>query len=262
MSAHTSPKKKNVDLQEQVQKSLSHIINDFILNNLKLIGIVVLVIIVIVVGILGWNSYAKTLNEKALALEAEAFKLFDEIAATTTSDEESKKSWEDVLALYQQILEEYPRTDSAERALFLSGSLYYTYEQYADAQKQFSAYLSKYPKGQLRNQAQENLGYVYEQQGDYQQALITFQEAESDAPATRKSALLLAIGRNYENLGQPGQALETYQSLLDSDTSSDWKDMARERMAILNPAPVAEVVAPEIVAPEMVNEETTEEPSE
>jgi tetratricopeptide (TPR) repeat protein len=154
--------------------------------------------------------------------------------------------------------------------MFLSGSLYYTHEQYADAQKQFSAYLSKYPKGQLRSQTQENLGYVYEQQGDYQQALVTFQEAETDAPATRKSALLLSIGRNYESLGQTEQAVQTYQSLLDSNTSSDWKDMARERMEILNPAAIAEVVEPEVVEPEAVepevvtpetqDEETTEEP--
>lgn len=256
MSANTSSRRKSTDLQEQVQKSLSHIINDFILANLKFIGIGVVIIIIIVAGIFGWNSYAKNLNEKALAIEAEAFTLFEEITATTTADEESEKSWEDVLALYQQILDEYPGTESAERAMFLSGSLYYTHEQYADAQKQFSAYLSKYPKGRLRNQAQENLGYVYEQQGDYQQALVTFKEAEADAPVTRKSVLLLAIGRNYESLEQTEQAIETYQSLLDSNTSSDWKEMARERLDILRPAPAAnEDVTADMDTPEEKPEE-------
>ncbi len=71
--------------------------------------------------------------------------------------------------------------------MVLSGNLYYTHEQYTDAQKQFSAYLSKYPQGQLRNQAEESLGYVHEQQGDYQQALVTLKEAESNAPDSRKT---------------------------------------------------------------------------
>ncbi len=250
MSAQTSSKKKNVNLEEQVKKSFSHILNDFILANLKLIGIVIVVIIVIVAGLLGWNSYARGLNEKAMVLEAEAFSLFEKMNATTDG-EESKPSWEDVLALYQKLLNDYPGSDSAERVLALSGDLYYTHEQYADAQKQFSAYLSKYPKGQLRNQAEESLGYVYEQQGDYQQALVTFKQAEANAPASRKSALLLAIGRNYENLGQADQAVETYQRLLDSNTSSSWKDKAQERLAILKPAPAA--------APALVNDESTTE---
>jgi hypothetical protein len=71
---------------------------------------------------------------------------------------------------------------------------------------------------------------------------------------------LLAIGRNYESLGQTEQAIQAYQSLLDSDTSSDWKDMASERMEILNPEPAVEPAAPEIVAPETEDEETAEEP--
>ncbi len=259
MSAQTASKKKNVNLEKQVQKSLSHIINDFILANLKLIGIVIVVIIAIAAGLLGWNSYAKGLNEKALTLEAEAFSLFEKINETS-AETESDQSWEDVLALYQQILDDYPNTASAERALVLSGNLQYTHEQYADAQKQFSAYLAKYPNGQLRNQAEESLGYVYEQQGDYQQALVTFKKAEANAPDSRKSVLLLAIGRNYENLSQTDQAIETYQRVLESNTSSGWKDMAQERVEILQPAPA---VAPAIVSEESVEDgPTTEGPTE
>ncbi len=79
MSAQTASKKKKTDLEEQVKKNFSHIINDFILANLKLVGIVIVVIIAIVAGLLGWNSYAQGLNEKALVLEAEAFSLFEKI---------------------------------------------------------------------------------------------------------------------------------------------------------------------------------------
>jgi len=257
MSAQTASKKKNVNLEEQVQKSLSHIINDFILANLKLIGIVIVVIIAIVAGLLGWNSYAKGLNEKALALEAEAFRLFENINEES-AETEADQSWEDVLALYQKILNDYPNSASAERAMILSGNLEYTHEQYADAQKQFSAYLAKYPNGQLRNQAEESLGYVYEQQGDYQQALITLQKVEANAPDSRKSVLLLAIGRNYENLSQTDKALETYQRVLESNTSSGWKDMAQERVEILQPAPAA---APAIVSEEPAGDGATAEES-
>lgn len=258
MSAHIPSKKKHPNVEEQVKKSLSHIINDFILANLKLIGIVIAVIIVIAAGWMGWNSYAKSLHDKALALEAEAFRLTEEINEAA-DDEEPKHSWEDVQALYQQLLDEYPRTPSAERALIQSGNLYYAHEQYAEAQQQFDAYLSTYPEGQLRYQAIQSLGYIYEQQGDYQQALVTFQDAEANAPDSQKAAVWLAIARNQENLGQTDQALATYQRVLDDeDVASGWKDMATERLNLLNPAPAAD--APEPVSEEAESEPETVEP--
>jgi TolA-binding protein len=260
--------KKQKDLQEQVQRTFMHVVNDIIVTHIKLIGIAVLIIIVIVAGVMGWNSYTQKINERALTLEAEALKLFNEVSenaaaaddAAAESDGETadtpSKSWQDVLAAYQQIRDKYSGTKSAERALYLSASINYTMGNYAEAQRQFSTYLSKYQKGTLRYQAEESLGYIFEQQGEYQKALDTFQQLEPNVSASRKSALMLAIGRNYENLGQAEQAIATYQGIIDSNTSSDWKDMARERMDILQPAPIAAAEEPEEEAP---SETTTSE---
>jgi len=200
----------------------------------------------------GGYSYIKKVNERALALEADALKLFNEVSESVKTDQSASaeneddasdvtpsKSWQDVLAAYQQILDQYPRTKSAERALYLSGSLNYTLGNYEDAQNQFTAYVTKYEKGKLRYQSEESLGYIFEQQGEYQKALETFKRIEADAPTSRKSALLLAIGRNYENLGNVEQAIATYQGIVDSNTSANWKDIARERLDILSSAPIA-----------------------
>jgi TolA-binding protein len=272
--------KKQKDLQEQVQKTFMHVVNDIIVAHMKLIGIVILVIILIVAGVMGWNSYAKKVNDRALALEAEALQLFNEVSqsadevsqsadevsqSAASSDEETteadapSKSWEDVLAAYQQVLDQYPKSKSAERVLYLSGSLNYTLGNYEDAQNQFTTYITKYENGTLRYQAEESLGYIFEQQGEYQKALDTFKRIEANVPASRKSALLLAIGRNYENLENVDQAITIYQGIVDSNTSADWKDMARERLEILQPAPLAAVEETEETKETEETEETSED---
>lgn len=236
MSANTSSSKKHEkDIQEQAQKTLRTIINEFILANLKQIGIAVLILVVLAIAFIAWNSYTRSLNEKASVLEYKARELYDEIDETVPTETAvaPEKSLQDVLALYLQIIEEYPGTESAERARYLSGNLEYTLGNYEAAQQYFETYISKHPKGKLRFEAEEGLAYIFEQQGEYQKAIDLLTRIEESAPSARKSLVTLEIGRNYENLEQTDKAIETYQRLIDSNTSGTWKEMARERLDIL-----------------------------
>jgi tetratricopeptide (TPR) repeat protein len=242
MNADASSKKrekkgKEQNLQEQIKKSISAIISNLILANIKLIGISALVIVVVAVAIFGWMTYKKSLNEKALVLENEARELHNTVNSEATSDESetTAKSLQDVLALYQQIIEEYPGTVSAERAWYFSGSLEYNMGNYDKAYEYFETYIKKYPKGQLRFRAEEDIGYIFEQQGEYQKAIEQFKSIEDKVPSSTKSELLLAIGRNYESLGQTDNAVEIYQNIIDSNTSVSSKNKARERLDILRP---------------------------
>lgn len=252
-SSKKKEKKQGKDLEEQIQQSFVTIISKFIVANLKWIGIGALVIVVVGASIIGWLSYKKSINEKALVLENEARELHESISVEgTTSDSETPvKSYQDVLNIHQQIIEKYPGTKSAERALYLSGSLEYNQGNYEKAHEHFKAYIRKYPKGKLRFQAEEDIGYIFEQQGEYQKAIEQFKSIEAKVSSSKKSQLLLAIGRNYESLEQFDNAVEAYQSIIDANTSVSWKDMARERLEILQ----AGVISP----PEEPKEDGEEE---
>jgi tetratricopeptide (TPR) repeat protein len=234
-SSKKKEKQKEKDLQARIQNRIGVVIKDFIGANPKLIGIVALVIVVIVALGVGWSMYKKSLNEKALVLENEAMELYNTISSKAKPDKPDTptKSYQDVLNIYQQIIEKYAGTESAERALYLSGSLEYNLEHYEQAQKYFTLYVEKYPKGKLRFQAEEGIGYIFEQLKEYQKAIEQFKSTEAKAPSSDKSQILLAIGRNYESLGQFDKAIETYQQVVDSNTSVSWKDKARERLEIL-----------------------------
>ena len=85
-------------------------------------------------------------------------------------------------------------------------------------------------------QAEESLGYIHEQQQDYQKALETFKSLEAKVSESKKPAILLAIGRNYESLEQPEEAISIYQQVIDSNTSFSLKNTAKERLDILQAA--------------------------
>lgn len=276
------------NLEEKVYLYAHEKLFNWIVANVKTIGIIVGVVVLIVIIGLSWRTYQKGVTEKALTLEGKAFQRHQEvqaelasknqeIASETPSD--AQNPYQEVIALYQEIIDQYSGTPSAGRAQYLLGSIAYQRGNYDEAKTFFSGYLKTFSEGPLAVQAEESIGYVLEQQQDYQQALDTFKRLESKVPDTRKPAILLAIARNYEALGQTEQAITTYQSVVDSNTSFSLKNTAKERLDILQtmqreprvitplslPEPVAtpsEQITPEAVSSESQSPESAATPSE
>ncbi len=144
--------------------------------------------------------------------------------------------YQEVIALYQDIIDQYPGTASAGRAQYLLGSIAYQRGNYDEAKTFFSDYLKTFSKGPLAMQAEESLAYVLEQQQDYQQALDMFKRLETRVSEARNPAILLAVARNYEALGQTESAIAAYQSIVDSNTSFSLKNTAKERLDLLQMA--------------------------
>lgn len=246
--AHKSPSKKerrknqNLGVKEQQIRHAGMKILDWILGNLKIIAVIAGMIVIAIAISVGWIFYQKKINNKALALEAKTFKLHataQSEAVSNSSDSaaddaaQAGNPYQEALELYQEIIEQYPGTESANRALYLTGSIEYELGNYEQAGEYFSTYIEKYPKGSLLIQAQENIGYIFEQQGKYQQALEQFRNLEAKIPQAKKAQILLAIGRNYETLENVDEAISTYQQIVDSSTSFSWKNKAKERLDIL-----------------------------
>jgi tetratricopeptide (TPR) repeat protein len=229
-----SNKKQEKAPQEVVQKNLGTLISELITNNLKLIGIGAAVIIVVLAIIFGWSLYTRNLNANALVLENKAYEVYNTIDESKTEKSEAvTKAYQEALGLYQEIITKYPSTASAERAIYLYGSLEYTLGDYDKALEYYNTYLKKYSNGKLRLQAEEGIGYIFEQKGEYQKAIDQFKSLDAKIPATRKAELLLAIGRNYENLKQTEEAVKTYQSIVDLKATGFWSEKAKERLEIL-----------------------------
>ncbi len=236
-------KEQEKDFKEQLlEQPYIHRIMEWGTQNLKALSIAAGVIVLLIVMIFSWSAYQKGQNEKALVLEAEAFKAHQdarEQAASQLAESTDKETTEpedyykDAVAMYQEILDDYSGTKSAERALYLLGSIAYENGSYDQAQEYFSRYVSKHPKGTLVNSAQESLGYILEQQQSYQKAIDVFTELEKSVEGSQKTEIQLAIARNYEALDNDDDALAIYQEIIDSSTTAALKKQAKERLEIV-----------------------------
>ena len=223
---------------------------EWIMVHLKLIGMVAGGLALLVIILVSVLNYQQTLNAKAITFEGKAIKLHTEAqeklqtpASDTSKTDVSSPTnpYQDAIAAYQELIENYSGTESGARALFVLGSIQYELKNYDQAKQYFSQYLTKYPKGQLALNAEESLGYVFEQQQAYQQALDAFKRLENTVPATRKVEILLATARNYEALKQTELAIAAYKQIVDADTSSSLKNQAKERLELLQPTEAAPV---------------------
>ncbi|MBD3305110.1 tetratricopeptide repeat protein [candidate division KSB3 bacterium] len=270
-SSSRKSKQKEHHLTEQLTEHFHIRATNWIATHLKHIGITIGVILVILLIAFLWISYQQRQQEKALALEGEAFQLHQKVreaqttaANTETTDDDAPQPadnlYQEVLEAYQILIDLYPDTESARRALYICGSIEYQQENYEQAQEYFSTYLEQYPEGNLVTQAEESLAYILEQQGKYQQAIERFKQLQDRVDASRQSEILLAIARNYEALEQLDDAIATYQQIVDSNTSFAWKNQARERLELLQPG--QQLAAQEEETPPADQEETEEAPAE
>jgi tetratricopeptide (TPR) repeat protein len=270
----TSAQEKNFAGQ-LLKKRYIHQVMDWGIQHLKTIGIVAGVVVLLLVMVFSWLTYKKSLDEHASTLEGEAFKLHQEAQqaissqspsedSTEEDSEEPQNLYQEASALYQKILDEYSGTKSAERALYMLGSIEFELGNYDQAQEYFSTYRSKYPKGILVSSAEESLAYVFEQKQDYQQALDIFKGLASTVDSSKKIEILLAIARNYESLDQFDDAIASYQTIVDSDTSFSLKNQAKERLDFLQAQQkIASAISePVEVKQEEIKVETVPETSE
>lgn len=117
-------------------------------------------------------------------------------------------------------------------SLFWRGESVYHQARYPEAAAVFTDYLSRYPSGELADDARYDLGRTRLAMKDPEAA---FGEFEIVAEAGRNDALRAAswceLGDLYLDRGDPEKALETYDRVLKEFPSSGFADDAQYRMA-------------------------------
>ncbi len=114
----------------------------------------------------------------------------------------------------QKVAQEFSGTSAAERARLLAATTFYTEGKYADAEREFSAFLRDFQGSPWAATAAYGIATAQEAQGKpdavaaYQSVATKY--ANSPVAANAK----LALGRIHETQKQPEQALRIYNELL------------------------------------------------
>ena len=191
-------------------------------------------------GVWGVFWYDAQNAGKAQDLEREAtLHLF---ARTATDPQKAATNLKEAIALYQRVVDEYPRTPTAPIAQFSLGNAYLQSNDLASAIEAYNRFISTYGTHvSLLGLVHQKLGYAYQLKGDLDQAAKAYSSILEVPGAMNRDYALFEVARLEENRSKPDEALKHYQELMKTYPNSPLTSEAAMRVKVIeakkNPEP-------------------------
>ncbi|HJU05433.1 MAG TPA: tetratricopeptide repeat protein [Nitrospiraceae bacterium] len=194
------------------------------------IGFLVILAAAAAVGIVIWLDHRNT--EQAIALEQQATRLYLDrpVDQPGKADENLRKA----IALYQQTIENYPRSSIAPLALYRLGNALVQANDLDGAIKAYQRFVAMYGDStSLLSLVYQRLGYVYLLKGDAAQAGNALSAVLGMPEAFNKDQVLFELGKIEEAHARPEGALVRYQELMKAYPNSPFAGEAAVRAKAL-----------------------------
>jgi outer membrane protein assembly factor BamD (BamD/ComL family) len=169
---------------------------------------------VLVVAVLGlaawlWLRAEDSRGQAALAASADLVQQADGPQATAEARAQA-------IASLQAVLAQHGRSSAAVQAAYELGNLQYQAGDYAAARGAYEIALAKGAAGSLRTLAASGVGYTWEAQKDYANAVTAYEAVARSVPSKQFffEDALLDLARAQALAGKPVDALATYERLL------------------------------------------------
>ena len=197
-----------------------------------LIGIVLTIVVAVVIGSLIWLDRQD--KDKALLLEGKAQLLF--YNRPPDKPEQTRENLTQAAELYRQILEQYPRTSSARRALFFLGNALMEQNDVQGAIETYERFIEQYPDDEiLLGIVYQRLGYAHLFNGNQDGAYAAFSKVLDLPQAANKDQVIYEFAKLEEAEEKKQEALAHYKQLIAQYPNSPYVNEASLRVKILNP---------------------------
>ena len=207
-----------------------------------LIGVLLVCLVAIAIGAIFWLQHQN--EQKSLALERQATQLY--LDRSLDDLDASKANLDKAMILYQQILDEYPRSSSAELAWYFLGNARAEQENYAGAIEAYEHYISSFTNNPtLQGLVLQRLGSAYILNGQRQKGLDAYGQVLNIPGALNKDQVLFELAKLEESDNNTSQALIHYKQIQDQYPASPYVNEATMRIRVLEPPQEASPEAPE-----------------
>lgn len=219
-----------------------------------LVGVGVLLVAGAVVAGVIWYDYQSTLKARELDQEATLHYL-------NRPADDPKKNQEQLtqaINLYQQVIDQYPRSPVAPVTLFRLGNAQVLANQVDAGIETYKRFMLLYSSNtSLLGLVQQRLAYAYLAKGDRDQAVKAFTGILDIPGALNKDHVLFELAKIEESQSRPEGAIAHYQDLMKNYPNSPFTSEAAVRVKVLEvkkapespaaappPTPAASVPAP------------------
>jgi predicted negative regulator of RcsB-dependent stress response len=139
------------------------------------------------------------------------------------------------ITLFKELIDKYPHSWSAKIALYNLGNIYYNQGDVENAINSYKSYISvtTADNAGIRFMSLTSLGYCYEKKNDLKSALSYFEQAQKSNNSGFEAIGYRNIARIYEEMNDKKKALENYQSALQKTTDPSMILFIKHKIASL-----------------------------
>ncbi|MBI5788396.1 MAG: tetratricopeptide repeat protein [Candidatus Schekmanbacteria bacterium] len=209
---------------------------EFIRHNKSLIQWGIAGLLLLIIATIAHFVYHGNKKEQAGLLEAEALKAYQGEQTDRQNMPETVGKTSDYKAAqikFRELLDKYPGTENARRALLYLADCSYKLKEYAQAEKLYHQYLAEYPEQDMWQMlALHSLAYSQEEEGKYLNAADNYQKLASLlGDDKQKQIVYLDLARTYK-LGKAwDKAIQVYQNMLQTLEDPAQAEIIKNQMA-------------------------------
>jgi TolA-binding protein len=184
-----------------------------------------------------WATYGKRITIAVVAIVALGFVLLYRRHQSNLQAEQSAEALAhatDVASL-EQVIRDFPESQSAAAALARLADLYYQNGSYADAASTYQRIERDFPSHPLAESAKVDVAAILETQGNWDGAKAEYLQILNGNPNSYiMNAAKIGLARCLEIQGQKKEAAQYYQEVAVSGQNSPWFQQAYLRLLVLN----------------------------
>jgi predicted negative regulator of RcsB-dependent stress response len=176
-------------------------------------------IVVVLLAYFGYSAYQS--NRETVAHE----KYF------TTEEQTDKSQKQKEL---EALIKNYPGTQGGHLSMVSAANSYYQNKDFSKAIESYQQALAKgnFPP-EIVTLIKENLGYAFEEKGDYPSAVKTYSEIAQGQETFQKEEAMIGLGRVYQKMGKKEEAKKTYQEFIKAYPNSVYTNLIRNQISKL-----------------------------
>jgi tetratricopeptide (TPR) repeat protein len=189
---------------------------------------------VLLLGLGGW-LWSSAQQQRGMAVYAETLAR----ARQAGGPEAAAEARMQAIRSLEGVLAEYPSNAMAPQAAYELGNLRFAAHEYDKARAAYQVAIAKTGSGTLATLARSGIGYAWEAERKFTDAIQAYQTALADlkSAAFHYEELLVDLARVQELGGKKDEAIATYRRILQDLPRSARADDVRNRLASLGAAP-------------------------